>query len=334
MENINVQKTVSKQGKVMLIVNNYKFNFADKLLSGEVKWRCRVPTCKAALYTVGEEYVVSKCNLTHCHAELSASEIQKQLVAVSAKRKASEDIGLQPKRIIQSVLNHNPTNCLTLKDLHSVKRSIYGVRRKTFPTLPKSCADLHHALDKIMSIVTSRDEDFLIINNHVSNIVIFSCETNLKHLCACNRIFMDGTFKYAPKHFLQLFTIHGWCNGHYIPLVFCLLKDKSTKAYANCLTYIFNKCRELNLLFQPAEVVIDFETSIHKALKEVWDNVEIIGCRFHISQSWWRKIQSLGLARDYKERTEIGKWLGYCFGLLFLGNYFFYITIYFLKKVK
>jgi hypothetical protein len=73
------------------------------------------------------------------------------------------------------------------------------------------------------------------------------------------------------------------------------------------------------LKFQPQEIVIDFEKSIHNAVKILWNEVKIIGCRFHISQAWWRKVQELGLSKDYKERTEVGKWIGYCFGLLFFG---------------
>jgi hypothetical protein len=140
---------------------------------------------------------------------------------------------------------------------------------------------------------------------------------------------MDGTFKYCPKYFLQLFTLHGYYNGHYIPLAFCLLKDKLTETYAKCLTILLNKCKEINLKFQPEEIVIDFEKSIHNAVKSVWNEVKIIGCRFHISQAWWRKVQELGLSKDYKERTEVGKWIGYCFGLLFLGkkNYLLFCTI-------
>lgn len=149
MEGIKVQKSVSKRDKVFLILNNFKFNFAATLLSGEMKWRCRVSKCKAVLYTVGEECIISRCNLTHCHAALTASELQKQCVAVSAKRKATEDIGLQPKRILQSVLKNNESDCLTIKDLHSVKRSIYAVKRKKFPTLPKCRADLHQALNNM-----------------------------------------------------------------------------------------------------------------------------------------------------------------------------------------
>jgi hypothetical protein len=45
-------------------------------------------------------------------------------VAVAAKRKASEDIELQPKRIIHSVLKENVSDQLTIDDVKSVKRSI------------------------------------------------------------------------------------------------------------------------------------------------------------------------------------------------------------------
>jgi hypothetical protein len=94
---------------------------------------------------------------------------------------------------------------------------------------------------------------------------------------------MDGTFKYCPKYFLQLFTLHGYYNGHYIPLAFCLLKDKSTETNAKCpTTILLNKCNEINLKFQLEEIVIDFEKSIHNGVKIVWNGVKIIDCRFHM----------------------------------------------------
>jgi hypothetical protein len=194
MENLDIQKSVSKRGKVLLIVNNYKFSFCDKLLNGESRWRCRVPKCNATIYTIGEDFLISRHNLIHSHEELSKSALQKQFVAVAAKRKASEDIGLQPKRIIRCVLKENESDQLTIDDVKSVKRSIYGERRKKFPKLPKSCLESHCALEDIKEkINTNRKENFLMINDIESNIIIFSCHVNLKHLYRCTRTFMDGT---------------------------------------------------------------------------------------------------------------------------------------------
>jgi hypothetical protein len=41
--------------------------------------------------------------------------------------------------------------------------------------------------------------------------------------------------------------------------------------------------------------------------------------RFHLSQSWYRKIQNLEHSTDYKSESEIGKWLRNIFGLSFLN---------------
>jgi hypothetical protein len=52
-----------------------------------------------------------------------------------------------------------------------------------------------------------------------------------------------------------------------------------------------------------------------------WLTVIIKECHFHLFQAWWRKIQSLGLATEYKsEESVIGKWLQVFFGLSFLNS--------------
>ena len=116
-----------------------------------------------------------------------------------------------------------------------------------------------------------------------------------------------------------MFTIHGFLNGNYIPLVFCLLKDKSEKSYMLCMSKIKENCDKLGIEFVPKEIVVDFELAIHNAVLKMSPNAKITGCRFHLTQAWYRKIQTLGLTVEYKDKnSEIGKWLHYCFGLLYL----------------
>jgi len=38
---------------------------------------------------------------------------------------------------------------------------------------------------------------------------------------------------------------------------------------------------------------------IHTAAKLVWPKINIKGCRFHLGQNWWKKIQALGLVNTY-----------------------------------
>jgi len=72
----------------------------------------------------------------------------------------------------------------------------------------------------------------------------------------------------------------------------------------------------LILIFNPKIVVADFEQAIHFAAKQVWPSIILVGCRFHLSQDWWRNIQSCGLQTEYKDpNSEIGKWLYLIFGL-------------------
>lgn len=50
----------------------------------------------------------------------------------------------------------------------------------------------------------------------------------------------------------------------------------------------------------------------------MWTNATVIGCRFHLCQAWYRKIQNLGLSNEYNLESNVGKFLKYFFGLQFL----------------
>ena len=82
---------------------------------------------------------------------------------------------------------------------------------------------------------------------------------------------------------------------------------------------ITEKCNGFGLIFILNLFLADFEQAIHNAINEMFPLCKIIGYRFHLSQSWYRKIQNLGLLTDYKSETEIGKWLCNIFGLSFLN---------------
>ena len=49
----------------------------------------------------------------------------------------------------------------------------------------------------------------------------------------------------------------------------------------------------------------DFEKAIYNAARHVWPSIEVKGCRFHLGQSWYRKIQQLGLSNDYKRNNTV-----------------------------
>jgi len=37
---------------------------------------------------------------------------------------------------------------------------------------------------------------------------------------------------------------------------------------------------------------LDFEKAAHNAVLEVFKNCQVVGCRFHLSQAWFRRIKN------------------------------------------
>jgi hypothetical protein len=69
----------------------------------------------------------------------------------------------------------------------------------------------------------------------------------------------------------------------------------------------------------PTIAFADFETAIPKAVTIVWPGLEVKACRFHLEQSWWRKIQSLGINKQYgKNDSVVRQFLKKIFGLSIL----------------
>lgn len=62
---------------------------------------------------------------------------------------------------------------------------------------------------------------------------------------------------------------------------------------------------ELNSTLNPQKVIGDFKKAIRLAVKKLWVDSEVVGCQFHLRASWWQRIQSLGLKKDYKEEVHI-----------------------------
>lgn len=317
---MEISTIVSNRGKILLQVNSFTFSQDKTLKSGETYWRCVKRSCKAKIFTMGPEKLVIRSDLEHNH-ECDIKTLNRQIVRSSAKRKAMDNLNERPSKIIHSALKEN-VGCMshmTVKDVNLIRNQIYSGRRMAQPKLPKSKEETIAAVN-IMNIRTLKDENLIFAVEPSSNIIIFSCDTNMRFLCGSETIYMDGTFSYCAQYFKQLFTLHVYINGHYIPLCYCLLPDKAEQTYVKLFNTLKSKCDEVvGLKFDPKIIFSDFEIAIHNAARFVFPNVRIKGCRFHLMQAWYRYIGSCGLIREYKfADSEISKWLKYIFGLPFL----------------
>jgi len=108
-----------------------------------------------------------------------------------------------------------------------------NARRNLLPPLSNITQSVQEALNS-MQYKSSKGEGMFLYNDLNTKLVIICCKSNLEMLCKAEMLYVDGTFVYYANHFLQLFSVHGYFNGHYnIPLVFGLLKNKSTYTYIN-----------------------------------------------------------------------------------------------------
>ncbi|GFG40094.1 hypothetical protein Cfor_10981, partial [Coptotermes formosanus] len=148
---------------------------------------------------------------------------------------------------------------------------------------------------------------------------MFSRKTNSQFLSSIDVLYVDGTFRSVPKFFHQLFTIHGLNSSHCVPLAFFLQANKHQTSYEDVFRYTFAEAAKLGVSVCPTVAYADFETAIHKAARTVWPGCEIKACCFHLGQSCWRKMQSLGLSKQYGQKdSEVSQFWKKVFGLSFL----------------
>ncbi|KAF0738333.1 MULE domain-containing protein, partial [Aphis craccivora] len=89
-----------------------------------------------------------------------------------------------------------------------------------------------------------------------------------------------------------------------ILMFFCLLPNKYKQTYIYVFRAISKKCKDLGLNLSPTNITVDFERAIINAVSEMWMQTNISGCRFHLTQSWYRKIQEIGLSSVYKDESS------------------------------
>ena len=133
------------------------------------------------------------------------------------------------------------------------------------------------------------------------DIIIFATDANLQILSQSSALFMDGTFKAAPRLFTQLFTIHTVYRDHFVPLVYCLLPNKQRTTYYAALETIKRKMADIHLLFNPDSVMSDFELGLINALEMIFPNASLEGCYFHFTQCIWRRVQQSHLITSFRD---------------------------------
>ncbi|KAF0701486.1 MULE domain-containing protein [Aphis craccivora] len=176
--------------------------------------------------------IIEAKKFPHNHPPLKDNSIKLDIIRTSVKRKGTEDQHTKPNTIILKKIRQSRFGTdIEYSSLRLVRKLLYCACKKLFPTLPQTLEDTIDILSaEGDNITTFNDEKFCHISSG-KNLILFTCKANLNLLCDSTHVFGDGTFRYAPNFFLQLYTIHVYVNTFYIPVIYCLLPFKNLEMY-------------------------------------------------------------------------------------------------------
>jgi hypothetical protein len=121
----------------------------------------------------------------------------------------------------------------------------------------------------------------------------------MKHL------YIDGTFSLAPQHFYQIYVVMAkyiFCikpihlitfrrDNWVFPVAYALLSNKSQRTYERMWNLLVQAWPTL----QPESISTDFEMGAINAVNNVFPDVDIHGCLFHLVRNMKKHLESLHL---------------------------------------
>ena len=116
-----------------------------------------------------------------------------------------------------------------------------------------------------------------------------------------------GTFKTVSTLFCQLYTIHCLVGRHNpFEMVICyhVYIHATPKKSISTYTKMWNIIRESCPNSQPHYLFVDFEQAAINSFNSIWTLTLVKAFFFHLSQSVYRKLQSLSLQLEYHNDPE------------------------------
>ena len=279
------------------------------------EWRCDVRGCKARIHS-NDENIVKKSG-EHSHPQASGKE--EVAVVKDLLRKRGRETKDNPHVAIGEITSLLSDSAKYLLPTQHALKMMYK-RQRTAPPNPISLDEL--LLDG-NDINTFSGKDFLFYDSDdgPNRIVIFSTQENIEYLSMSSIWLADGTFKTVPNLFCQLYTVHcliggpnPFENGHLLPCIYALLPNKSTSTYTKMWNIIRDACPNS----QPNYIFVDFEQAAINSFKLIWPLTQVKACFFHLSQSVYRELQSLGLQSEYHNDPDFALTMRMLPGLAFV----------------
>ena len=218
----------------------------------------------------------------------------------------------------------SPPNIGAFSKLESHKRTAQRVRKAVsgIANAPGSLASI-----KTESILSANGRPFVVFDSgreDPERIILFGDRSHIQKLKDHPHWAADGTFKSAPKLFLQILTVHffysctfkGKVLNKAIPAVFAILPNKYQRTYRR----VWEAIRELlnDPLFTPTSFIADFEKAIRKSYLAVFPGSNVAGCLFHLMQCIMKRVKRLKMGSEFNRSENIRKFVKFLGALAFV----------------
>jgi len=72
---------------------------------------------------------------------------------------------------------------------------------------------------------------------------------------------------------------------------------RSSECYDIILNMVKKKAEEYRIDLKPRQVAMDFEQALRKSFKNMWPEIKILGCYFHLLQAIVKRMKHTGVYR-------------------------------------
>jgi hypothetical protein len=270
-----------------------------RVVGNKITWRCDLKSkkCKGRWRQTDDD--IFDCITAHSHGP-SHELCEKEMIQSTIREKSANTTETSRSLYADAVQKRSAGAIARLPPYAFIQRSIARKRKVgNLPhPVPTSLADVNIPDD----LQFTANGNYFVLHDSgaddVDRIIMLTTIGNIETLRECTVYLADATFKVAPTLFYQLWVIHGLYKNAVLPMIYCVMPNKSTEMYNKCLDQI------TNFGLAPDIIITDFERAEINSLNRSFPNAQVHGCFFHYAQCIWRKLQDIKWAAKCQHDVE------------------------------
>ena len=249
-------------------------------------WRCWQKNCRSSLST----NVIDLQNpnpaiqvITNNDAHMHLNEMDK-IGEMDSMNNMREQVRANPTMPIKRIYDHTVATAHQnagagapvplIPDYSQVKSSLYREKASQCPPIPHNIQQMQ--INGLFAQTFLGERYLLHLDNGIG-VAIFATDFELRHLGNAQTLYIDGTFKTAPKPYMQVFTIHCEFMDRVVPLTASLLTGKTQQHYDCVMNVILQEVRRVtgNNGVNVVTVVSDFEQAVFNAVRAAFPKLPL-----------------------------------------------------------